>query len=237
MLLSAFGATHPGSRPSNQDACLVDSELGLFVVADGMGGHNAGEVASGMAVDAMARSIRTQAERSGARLEHALRVANTSILASAARRPECAGMGTTVAAVLALDVGFAVANVGDSRVYRWHAGALEQLTRDDSWVLQLFPDGAPGSIQARERHPMRHVLTEVVGVRPNLEPRSTAADLEPGDAFLLCSDGLYGALPIERLRTYFTAEDVETIATRLVREAVANGATDNVTAVVVRRDA
>jgi serine/threonine protein phosphatase PrpC len=237
MVLSAYGATHPGLRPSNEDAWLVDESLGLFVVADGMGGHNAGEVASSMAVETMARSIRTCAERSATRLEHALRAANASILESAVDQPERSGMGTTVAAVLALDEGFAVASVGDSRVYRWRAGHLEQLTRDDSWVSQLFPDGEPGSAQARQRHPMRHVLTDVVGVRPNLDPRSTPSDLAPGDAFLLCSDGLHGALPLERLLSCFASGTAQGVATRLVREAVDAGASDNVTVVVVCRDA
>jgi len=214
----------------------VDHELGLFVVADGMGGHNAGEVAAGIAVETIARVLRSDHVRTGARLEHALRAANDSILESAAERPECAGMGTTVSAVLALESGCAVASVGDSRVYRWRGGRLEQLTHDDSWVSQLFPEEGPGSEQARERHPMRHVLTEVVGVRPNLEPGFELFDLAPGEAFLLCSDGLHGVLSNERLSACFESGDVRSIATRLVDEAVKRGASDNVTAVVVRRE-
>ena len=246
MLLSAFGATHPGSRLSNEDVSLVDGELGLFVVADGMGGHNAGEVAAGLAVEAIARALRREGTRTGAGLERALRVANASILESAGQRPECVGMGTTVAAVLAVESPagpdaasaqpFAVASVGDSRVYRWRGGRLEQLTRDDSWVSQLFPEDCPGSEQARERHPMRHVLTEVVGVRPNLEPSFEMFDLLPGEAFLLCSDGLHGVLSNDRLVACFEPGEVNTIAIRLVNEAVGRGANDNVTAVVVRRE-
>lgn len=237
MVLSAFGATHPGPRPSNQDAWLVDQALGLFVVADGMGGHNAGEIASSLAVTAMARSMGADAQRSAARLEQALHAANTRIWESAAEHPEQNGMGTTVVAVLAVDDGFAVASVGDSRVYRWSGGALQQLTRDDSWVWQMFPGDAPESVQARARHPMRHVLTEVVGIRPSIEPHASESNLAPGDAFLLCSDGLHGVLPDARMLSCFESGTAEAIATRLVGEAVERGASDNVTAVVVLRDA
>lgn len=236
MKVSAFGATHAGARPVNEDACFVDGALGLFLVADGLGGHNAGEVASRLAVDVIADAIRGDDRRSPGHLERAIGRANETILESSRTTTARSGMGTTVAAVLALDDAFAVASVGDSRVYRWRDGTLEQLTQDDSWVSRLFPETSPASVAARARHPLRHVLTEVVGVRPQLDARAQTSALEPGDAFLLCTDGLYGALPPAGVIACFEG-DVDRIATRLVARAVEAGASDNVTAVVVRRDA
>jgi PPM family protein phosphatase len=237
MSVAAYGATHPGPRSTNEDALLIDVEAGLFVVADGMGGHNAGEVASGLAIETIQQFIRKSADRSGARLEEAVRCANQEILMAAAQRPDYAGMGTTVAAVLVNDHHASLTSIGDSRVYRWHGGKLAQLTRDDSWIAKMLSDGASLSAPEIERHPMRHVLTEVVGVRSDLEPRASECDFESGDALLLCSDGLHGVVSSNQLAAVMRSSGgVKEMAARLVEQAVAHGATDNVTAVVVRRE-
>ena len=237
MSVAAYGATHPGPRSTNEDSLLIDVETGLFVVADGMGGHNAGEVASGLAIEIIREFIRQSTERNGASLEEAVRWANQEILAAAAERPEYFGMGTTVAAVLVHDHHASLTSIGDSRVYRWHRGKLAQLTRDDSWISKMLSDGATLSAPDIERHPMRHVLTEVVGVRSDLEPRASECDFESGDAFLLCSDGLHGVVSADELAALFgSAGDVKDMAARLVEQAVARGATDNVTAIIIRRD-
>jgi protein phosphatase len=165
-----------------------------------------------------------------------VRCANQEIFTAAAQRLEYAGMGTTVAAVLVSDHHASLTSIGDSRVYRWHAGKLAQLTRDDSWISKMLSDGAALSAPEIERHPMRHVLTEVVGVRSDLEPRASECDFESGDALLLCSDGLHGVVSADELAHLMSSsERVQDVAARLVEQAVTRGATDNVTAVVVRR--
>jgi len=233
--LEAYGATDAGPRSTNEDACLVDAPAGLFVVADGMGGHNAGEVASAMAVKEIARIVAEARQRGADVLADAVRAANARILAEANERPECAGMGTTVTAILVDGNRASVVSVGDSRLYLLRAGRLEQLTRDDSWVRQLEDDGSPLSPEDLQRHPMRHVLTEVVGVRPDLEAAVTVEDLRTGDVLLLSSDGLHGVLPAEDLAAELRATaSAGVLAEQLVRRAVAGGATDNVTALVVR---
>jgi len=234
-MIEAHGATDAGPRPTNEDSCLVDLGTGLFVVADGMGGHNAGEVASALAVSTIAGAIATSGVREATALEDAVRRANGRILEAASENADYAGMGTTVSALLVDDGQASLVNVGDSRVYLLRDGRLEQLTRDDSWVRQLVDDGAPLSDDDIQKHPMRHVLTEVVGVRPDLLPKVAVHDLKSGDVLLLASDGLHGVLSADDLQTGLEAQETPgVIAEQLVRQAVASGATDNVTALVVR---
>jgi protein phosphatase len=233
--IEAHGVSDAGPRPTNEDACLVDLGAGLFVVADGMGGHNAGEVASALAVSTIASAISASAIREAATLEDAVRRANGRILAAASENADYAGMGTTVSAVLLDDGHAALVNVGDSRVYLLREGRLEQLTKDDSWVRQLMDDGAPLSDEDLQHHPMRHVLTEVVGVRPDLLPRVAVHDIRSGDVLLLSSDGLHGVLSAADLQAGLQVDGAPgAIAEELVRRAVDGGATDNVTALVVR---
>jgi protein phosphatase len=234
MPLAATGVTHQGRRSTNEDAWLVDLDLGLLVVADGMGGHNAGEVASALAV----KVIREVCESSGrpltqALLTHAVQLANQRILEAAAEHPAHSGMGTTVVAVLVLDGSAFYTSVGDSRVYLWRNGRLTQLTRDDSWLAEtLNGEGEPHDVGA---HPMRHVLTKVVGLRPELEATASECPLGAGDSLLLCSDGVHGVVPHEVLATMMSSQrGVEDVAQSVVRSAIARGSTDNVTAVVGR---
>jgi protein phosphatase len=238
MILAAHGATHRGRRPTNEDALLIDLDAGLFVVADGMGGHNAGEVASGLAVEAVGRVVRTATGKTPTLLEQAVRQANDDIFTAAGKRSGCAGMGTTVVAALVTAGGIAITSVGDSRVYRLRDGQLAQLTVDDSWICKMRPDGPPLTPAEIDQHPMRHVLTDVVGVRGDLQPRATEEALASGDLYLLCSDGLHGAVPPHELTEMLNpARDVVAVTDELVRRALNAGASDNVTAVVVRCDA
>ncbi|HEU4692863.1 MAG TPA: protein phosphatase 2C domain-containing protein [Vicinamibacterales bacterium] len=235
MSLAAYGATHQGRRSTNEDAWLVDLNLGLLVVADGMGGHNAGEVASALAV----KVIREVCESSGVPLTQALltsavQLANERILAAAAEQPAHSGMGTTVVAVLFIDGSAFYTSVGDSRVYLWRSGRLTQLTRDDSWLAETL-DGEGEHTHDIGSHPMRHVLTKVVGLRPELEPRVSECPLGAGDSLLLCSDGVHGVVPHEVLATMMSSQrGVEDVAQSVVKSAIARGATDNVTAIVAR---
>ena len=236
-MLVAHGVTHRGRRPTNEDGLLVDLASGLFIVADGMGGHNAGEVASDLAIETIHRFVAESTDDPPLRLEQAVRKANEHILTTAEQRKDYTGMGTTVAAVLAVDGHAVFTSVGDSRIYRFRDGRLEQLTQDDSWLSNALATGLPLTAAEIQEHPMRHVLTEVVGVRPDLDPQSLECDLVRGDALLICSDGLHGILPLDALSEAMAAETtVAEIAETLVEQAIARGGTDNVTAIVVRRE-
>lgn len=252
MLLSAHGASHPGRRASNEDALLVHPGLGLFVVADGMGGHRAGEVAARLAIDAIQEFI----ERSriadgfswpygldadlsfnGNRLRSAVRLANLRVLEASESRAECSGMGTTVVAALAGRGRLAFAGVGDSRLYLWRRGALEQLTQDDSWVATVLAREPGMTDVALAQHPMRHVLTSVIGARADTDPVVQERALEEGDVVLLCSDGLHGAMDLGEITALLgSSGDVTEITDALVNGALERGASDNVTAVVIRRE-
>jgi protein phosphatase len=236
MSLAAHGVTHPGRRTTNEDALLVDARRGLFVVADGMGGHNAGEVASGLAVKTIGEFLSDGTPASLNVLDEALRLANDQILAEANEKPDYTGMGTTVAAVFVSERAAVYAHAGDSRVYLLHKGALTQLTRDDSWVAAAM-NGSGEDARELEQHPMRHVLTKVVGLRPELQPSVGECRFENGDVLLLCSDGLHGSMSDSDLVAILgSRKPVAQVAESVVRQALAHGASDNVTAIVVRRD-
>ena len=236
MSLAAHGVTHQGRRTTNEDAFLVDTNRGLFIVADGMGGHNAGEVASSLAVKAIGDFLDDGTPASLNVLDEALRLANDHILTVAGEKPDYTGMGTTVAAVY-LREGVAVfAHAGDSRVYLLHKGHITQLTRDDSWVAAAM-NGISDNAHELEQHPMRHVLTKVVGLRPELQPSVAECPFVIGDVMLLCSDGVHGAVSEQKLGQLLASRNpVAAVAESVLREALAHGATDNVTAVVIRRD-
>jgi protein phosphatase len=236
MSLAAHGVTHQGRRTTNEDAFLVDTNRGLFIVADGMGGHNAGEVASSLAVKAIGDFLADGTPASLNVLDEALRLANDHILTVAGEKPDYTGMGTTVAAVY-LREGVAVfAHAGDSRVYLLHKGHITQLTRDDSWVAAAM-NGMSDDAHELEQHPMRHVLTKVVGLRPELQPSVAECPFVTGDVMLLCSDGVHGAVSEQKLGQLLASRNaVAAVAESVLREALAHGATDNVTAVVIRRD-
>ena len=213
---------------------LVDLELGLFVVADGMGGHNAGEVASSIVVRALHEFFLTQADRTEHTLADGLAIANEEVF-TAAGRPEYAGMGTTVVAACVTGNEVLFGSVGDSRIYLARDGALSQLTEDDSWVARVLASEALSADDV-QRHPMRHVLTKVVGLRADLEPSMGVSAFAPGDALLLCSDGLHGSVPDPVMAEILAAGGaIDAAARQLVDQALARGATDNITVVIVRR--
>lgn len=236
MPLAASGVTHQGRRSTNEDSWLVDATQGLLVVADGMGGHSAGEVASALAVSTIQQFLRES--RSGpdqAVLASAVQAANARILTAAAADANHAGMGTTVVAVLLSGATAVYANVGDSRLYLWRNRRLSQLTRDDSWLSSALGATEALSAEALANHPMRHVLTKVVGLQPDLAPAVSVIDLEPGDCLLLCTDGVHGSIPDAALAEGLgDARPVAEVARELVDLALARGASDNATAIVAR---
>jgi len=235
-MLMAHGVTHTGRRSTNEDAMLVEPALGLFVVADGMGGHNAGEVASAMAVRAIHDFITQGPDVDALAVAASLRQANDEILTTAEGSPEYQGMGTTVVAAMLKGDRVVYGSVGDSRLYLWRGGSLTQLTEDDSWINRVLPPEALGTADALD-HPMRHVLTKVVGVRSDLDPTVGDFEFDEGDTMLLCSDGLHGTIGDEAIaRTVSRTDPVETIAQSLVDQALAAGSTDNITVVIVRKE-
>lgn len=227
-------ATHQGRvRQHNEDAVLAGPDV--FAVADGMGGHAGGEVASAIAIAGLAglRDLRTSDDPSGVLLE-ALRGVNADIRDRARRDDGVSGMGTTIAGIARIGGSrILVFNLGDSRVYRFRGGALEQLTEDHSVVGELIRDGQITPDEAR-RHPQRHVVTRALGVEDTIEPAVSAVDVAVGDCFLVASDGLFNELHDDQMSDLLaTPGTVESRARALLDAALLRGARDNVSAVVV----
>ena len=214
---------------------LLDPSLGLFIVADGMGGHNAGEVASAIAVRTLHEFIREAVDTSEATLDEGFSLANEEVFNSSTTRAEYDGMVTTVVAAVADEQRVVFGSVGDSRIYLWRQETLTQLTQDDSWVSRVLPEEV--SSEDAQRHPMRHVLTKVVGLREDLEPTVGSSPFHRGDVLVMCSDGLHGSVSdAEIARAAASPDPVAAIAQRLVDQALVRGATDNVTVIVVRHE-
>ena len=247
MELSVGSRTDVGPRKMNQDHLGSWPELGLYVVADGMGGHNAGEVASHLAVETIHGFIAESARTADItwpfglevknsidlnRLITAVRLANRKIYSEGAKAPELSGMGTTVVAALVAGEKVALVSVGDSRIYRLRNGSLEQLSSDDTWLASVL--GAKQAEDADPGHPLRHVLTSVVGTKDDLKPESREEQLKAGDLLLLCTDGIHGRLDNAALTSVLTsAATAADGATKLVNEAITRGTTDNATALVI----
>jgi serine/threonine protein phosphatase PrpC len=247
MDLSVGSRTDTGPRKMNQDFFGTWPDLGLYVVADGMGGHNAGEVASHLAVETIHGFIAESARTADItwpfglevassidmnRLTTAVRLANRKIYDEGTRHQELSGMGTTVVAALVTGDRVMLASVGDSRIYRFRNGSLEQLTQDDTWLASVL--GAKNAEDADPAHPLRHVLTSVVGTRDDVKPGTREERLLSGDTFVLCTDGVHGRLDNAALTSVLAASSnpVE-VATQLVGEALTRGTSDNSTALVI----
>ena len=239
MKIEGAGLTDRGRvRPHNEDSVLIDVEHGVFAVADGMGGHAAGEVASSLAVETITHMLCRPREE-GADLPDLLRrsieEANRRIAARGEANPECRHMGTTVVAALADGARFCIAHVGDSRAYLVRDGELHQLTSDHSFVNELVRLGMLSREQAA-RDPRRNVVTRALGSGTVVAPDILESDAAPGDTLLLCSDGLNTMLDDERILALVEAcaDDVDLAGERLVEAANAAGGEDNISVVVVR---
>jgi serine/threonine protein phosphatase PrpC len=235
LLLEPYGATDAGKvRKNNEDSLLVGDgrDETLFAVADGIGGFEAGEVASSIAVDAL-KELET-----GESFESAIREANRRILAAGRGDEKLSGMGTTVVAVrfggTEEEPAAEVAHVGDSRAYLLRGGELKPLTEDHSLVAELVRSGDLTRAQAAE-HPQKNLITRALGAEEDVDVDTMVLPVEAGDRFLLCSDGLTDMVPEGRLSGMLAAspEDPEGAARRLVSAALDAGGTDNVTVVVV----
>lgn len=225
-------------RSGNEDSHLVSPDHGLFIVADGMGGHAAGEVASGMAVerirDALGSLKGASPESVMERLLAAIRGANEAIYQRTLTEREKRGMGTTATVLVLIPDRYVVAHVGDSRAYLLRGGVLHQLTKDHSYVQEQVDEGRLTPEQART-HPYSNVITRCLGASWQLDPDVFAGAVEAGDLFLLTSDGLTGMIEDETLAAILQTDGTpERWVDRMVVEANRRGGLDNITAIVVR---
>jgi len=241
-------------RTSNEDSHCERSDIGLFVVADGMGGHVAGEVASREAVDAIQAFITDTASADknrtwpfpfeptlsleANRLKAAFRLANRKIAAAIADSSELRGMATTASALLAGASSACVAHVGDSRIYRLRGGQLNQLTHDHSWVEEQVRAGTMSASAARQ-HPWRNVVTRALSGGEDPEVDLTEVEPQPGDRYLICSDGLFSVVGDPQIAEILgdSKQSLQEICTALIGAANAGGGPDNITALVLELDA
>jgi protein phosphatase len=247
--VKACGLSDVGrQRDHNEDSFLVDLDAKLFVVADGMGGHAAGEVASGMAVQSIVEFIsRTDQEeatwplpfdprlqRSTNRLVAALQIANKRVLDAMRSDSRLRGMGTTVVSAMFDEKFAAVAHVGDSRAYLIREGQISRITNDHSWVFEQVQAGMLSEEEA-ERHPLRNVITRALGGSSDVVPDAAEVEWAEGDVYLLCTDGLTGMVTEDQiLQIVLEAPDLETSCQRLIDAANDSGGQDNITVVLVR---
>lgn len=237
-MIEAFGLSDAGSvRPNNEDYFISDIESGIFILADGMGGANAGEYASHLSAETVYDFLLEKPVNDGiSAIERAFLSANAAVREAAAHRPELNGMGTTL--LVARDIGssrFEIGSVGDSRAYLLSKGELSVLTEDQTWAAEVGPKLGL-SEDALKKHPMRHVLTMAVGSSDDLRVCSYVVPFGNGDQILLCSDGLHGVLTENILLS--TLESEKTLPDKchyLIDAAIEAGGPDNVTVILIQR--
>ena len=222
-------------RANNEDCIDFDARLGIAVLADGMGGQNAGEVAAGVAVAALMRDLRKAPTCDGATLVRAFDVANREVRELAAGRREYNGMGTTLVAAVVTDGAALIAHAGDSRAYAFGADGLKRLTRDHSLVAYLVESGVLTEEQAR-RAPNRHIVTRAVGMLDSLPCELTTTPFETPDLLLLCSDGLTDMVDDDAMEALCArVTDPAELADALIEAALGYGGLDNVSLIAVTR--
>lgn len=248
-MIESYSLSDTGcARQDNQDRVLADHSLGLFVVADGMGGHKHGEKAAEIAIDTMKYYMESSRERfdvtwpfgynfdlslDANRLSTGIQLANRHVWNYAEQSSEFAGMGTTVAAVLLNGDISVVGNVGDSRVYLLRQGELQQITQDDSFLNAISPQGSLGEKEFANS-PMRNVLTQAAGAEGPLDVHISEIKLQSDDMLLLSSDGLHAVIGDAAIRSIAgSGETVNRVAERLVAAARVHGAPDNVSCVLI----
>jgi len=221
-------------RKNNEDSFLVLPEQGLYAVADGMGGHRSGEVASSTALEELSKLVPQLVELEGDALEKGLTeafvVANRVVYQASTTEPENAGMGTTLTVLLVRSKTVVITHVGDSRVYRWRKDVLTSLTEDHSLVGELVRLEQISPEEA-EKHPQRHVLMRAVGADPEVEVDCRSVDLQTGDVFLLCTDGFSNVISDQELAEEFLEPGSwEGRFEKLRKLTLERGAPDNFTA-------
>lgn len=243
------GRTDPGMvREHNEDCFVIVPESGLAVLADGMGGHLAGEVASAMAIDQVSQHLLNAFARShelaaigsaddSSLLVEAIKTANAAIHQASMTRPEQSGMGTTIVAAVFSNDRLTVAHVGDSRLYRYRDGVLSQITEDHSMVQELLRRGLISPEEARTSV-NKNLVTRALGVDPVVEVDVRETDLAPGDLYLLCSDGLNDVLTDEEIAGHIAnhPNDLDAAARSMIQQVNERGGPDNVSIVLIRAD-
>ena len=236
-MLEAFGVSDPGCvRSNNEDYFISDSRSGIFILADGMGGANAGEVASRLSAEMLYEFLLKAAEDPNLdTLESGFFEANWTVRRAALINPELEGMGSTLIAARAVnDYHLQLGSVGDSRAYLMSDGQFALVTHDQTWVAEVG-SRLGLSDEALRRHPMRHVLTMAVGTADDLRVHSQAIALRDGDQLLLCSDGLHGVIEEEIIRNALNS--VKSLADKchyLIDAAKQSGGPDNITVILVQ---
>jgi serine/threonine protein phosphatase PrpC len=250
-VLQAWGVSAKGSvRATNEDRFAIDEALQLCVVADGLGGHNAGEIAARTAVETLVEVVRDRdrigwpfgidpsLSVAGNLVRTAIHAANVQVVELASSSEACSGMGTTIVVALETQGRLTVGHVGDSRLYRLTGHRLCQLTGDDSWMASVMASDPTADASVLKHHPMRHMLTNVVGSRRGTEVHVVEEPLEAGDRLLMTTDGVHGILSQGQLeRLLRMSADGSAVAAAIVRAALARGSQDNCTAVVAQYSA
>ena len=248
--LQSASLTDPGRvRDHNEDCIESRPDIGLYVLADGMGGYNAGEVASGMATSLISDGLqetwnprdaerlgRDQAKAETERLiAEQIARANNAIFTTSQNNPECAGMGTTLVVTLFFDNFMTVAHIGDSRLYRLRGDAMEQVTRDHSLLQEQLDSGLITPEEAKLSQ-NKNLVTRALGIDPTVEPEIHVYETQVGDTYLLCSDGLSDMVEDDEIRlTLITLRSNPSLTVQqLVQAANDNGGRDNISAVLIR---
>jgi serine/threonine protein phosphatase PrpC len=247
-MIQSHGVTDIGCvRTKNEDRIFLDESLGLFIISDGMGGHSHGEMAAELAISTMQYYLESSQDRldvtwpfgynfelsiDANRMATAIQLANRQVWKQAEQAPEFAGMGTTIAAIIANGGNITVGNVGDSRVYLWRGGSLQQLTIDDTWVNAMSGRGGP------QLSVPRNFLTQAAGSKDLVEVHTTEAELGTGDIVLLCSDGLHSLVPDQDIAQLLSAgKDLNETASDLLRAAKSAGGEDNISIILFALEA
>jgi protein phosphatase len=246
--LRCVGMTDTGKvREHNEDTIAIDADIGLLVLADGMGGYNAGEVASGIAVKTILNLVRESVDRQDLKtldresgmsrpsiiLRDAIHRANKIIYQTARTQPNCEGMGTTVVAMLFFDNRASIAHVGDSRLYRLRSDKFEQVTMDHS-LLQELVDRGFYSAEEAQRAANKNYVTRALGVEPNVDVEVQEVPVQKGDFYALCSDGLSDMVEDDDMHLTLTTfgANLDTVAKQLIQLANDNGGRDNISVVM-----
>jgi protein phosphatase len=221
-------------RSTNEDYCLALPDIGLYLLADGMGGAKGGECASRLAVETVAETMKKAEHRDASVLLKAVEDANNRVRDEASRDSNLEGMGTTLVAALSLGDEIAIASVGDSRAYVFENGTLKAITEDQTWVRDV---GIPLGLdeESLKHHPMRHVLTMAIGVNSALTIRYYMVKLPPNGVLLMSSDGLHGIVDSGRIEGILSKEgSLDDKCKELIQAAREAGGPDNISAILVR---
>lgn len=236
MVVRIVTATDVGlQRKNNEDSCVIVDESGLCVVADGMGGHLGGEIASHIAIETVGQAFKGRPkdhdERKDAELlTKCIKAANKEIYRRGNADPALKNMGTTIVATVVVRDYVVTANVGDSRIYRMRDGRLEQVSEDHSWVGELRKKNLISEEDARS-HPLKNIITRALGMEPGVEVDVKWDKVKSGDVYLLCSDGLTDLVTDSEILKAMTkhGHNLEGMAAELIELANAGGGTDNIT--------